>query len=395
MEFHRSFGRRQGNWRICALVSNLKHCRVSVWIPLASCKFFWRSRLSASGFTRSMWFVIRLESAFLFLAMPWMICWQMFIWHVGSVKVCYFALPQAQPKKSEKTKRMLKAPQKRPSDSVVLMTEVPAKAEAYLPGLPADGDQPAHSHFAGADDLDDLLCLANLVKGGRCKRVRSHGNFCKQHAHEMKKPERMEASWRSLQTAVEKASGRFDEQQLNMAIHLSLEENEAAKAKRQASIAALKPRLDALGLQRIDTEAHGDCQFLAVVFSAGLPVDPQDFRGQIVGYLKHCACHFEDKISSHFRSFQQYLENMARPHTWGDELTLCAASHLLLRPVVVLSDQEHEKERRFEPPPLIHSSVWGPEVYIVHLNNNHYEATCPLAKPRTKQEHVKREPGNR
>lgn len=86
---------------------------------------------------------------------------------------------------------------------------------------------------------------------------------------------------------------------------------------------------------------------------------------------------------------------MARPHTWGDELTLCAASHLLLRPVVVLSDQEHEKERRFEPPPLIHSSVWGPEVYIVHLNNNHYEATCPLAKPRTKQEHVKREPGNR
>ena len=311
------------------------------------------------------------------------------------VKVCYFALPQAQPKKSEKTKRMLKAPQKRPGDSVVLMTEVPAKAEAYLPGLPADGDQPAHSHFAGADDLDDLLCLANLVKGGRCKRVRSHGNFCKQHAHEMKKPERMEASWRSLQTAVEKASGRFDEQQLNMAIHLSLEENEAAKAKRQASIAALKPRLDALGLQRIDTEAHGDCQFLAVVFSAGLPVDPQDFRSQIVGYLKHCACHFEDKISSHFRSFQQYLENMAHPHTWGDELTLCAASHLLLRPVVVLSDQEHEKERRFEPPPLIHSSVWGPEVYIVHLNNNHYEATCPLAKPRTKQEHVKREPGNR
>eukprot|EP00435_Cladocopium_sp_Y103_P027355 s1385_g6.t1 len=211
----------------------------------------------------------------------------------------------------------------------------------------------------------------------------------------MKKPERMEACWGSLQKAVEKASGRFDEQQLNMAIHLSLEENEAAKAKRQASIAALKPGLDALGLQRIDTEAYGDCQFLAVVFSAGLPVDPQDFRSQIVGYLKHCACHFEDKISSHFRSVQQYLENMARPHTWGDELTLCAASYLLLRPVVVLSDQEHEKERRFEPPQLIHSSVWGPEVYIVHLNNNHYEATRPLAKPGTEQERVKREPDNR
>ena len=31
--------------------------------------------------------------------------------------------------------------------------------------------------------------------------------------------------------------------------------------------------------------------------------------------------------------------NMARPYTW---------------PIVVLSDQEHENERRFEPPPLIH-----------------------------------------
>ena len=63
------------------------------------------------------------------------------------------------------------------------------------------------------------------------------------------------------------------------------------------------------GSNELDTEAYGDCQFLALVFSAGLPVDPQDFRSQIVGYLNHCAGHFEDKISSHFRSFQQYLEN--------------------------------------------------------------------------------------
>lgn len=179
-----------------------------------------------------------------------------------------------------------------------------------------------------------------------------------------------------------------------MAIHLSLEENEDAKAKRLASIAAIKPRLEALGLERVDTEAQGDCQFLAVVFSAGLPVDPQDFRSQCVAYLKHCADHFHGQISSQFKSFQQYLDNMARPHTWGDELTLAAAAHLLLRPVVVLSDQEQESERRFEPPPLIHSLVWGPPVYIVHLNLKHYEATCPLAKPGTKKEPVKRELSN-
>ena len=49
------------------------------------------------------------------------------------------------------------------------------------------------------------------------------------------------------------------------------------------------------------------------------------------------------------------------PNLGGDELTLCASAHLLPRPILVLSDQEHEHERRFEPPPLIHSSVWGPE----------------------------------
>ena len=96
-----------------------------------------------------------------------------------------------------------------------------------------------------------------------------------------------------------------------------------------------------------------------------------------------------------FRSaFRGGPSEMSRPQSWGDELTLCASAHLLPRPILVLSDQEHEHERRFEPPPLIHSSVWGPEVYVVHLNNNHYEATCPLAKPSTKKEIVKREPSN-
>ena len=159
-----------------------------------------------------------------------------------------------------------------PGDSIVLPN--PPKAEDFLPGLPAQGNEPAHSLCIGADCMDDALCLASLVKGQRCKCPRTHGNFCKQHRHEMKKPERLEACWTSLEGAFASASDKLGEQQLNMAIHLSLEENPAAKDKRLASIAAMKPRLDALGLERLETAAQGNCQFLSIVFSAGLPVDP-------------------------------------------------------------------------------------------------------------------------
>ena len=51
------------------------------------------------------------------------------------------------------------------------------------------------------------------------------------------------------------------------------------------------------------------------------------------------------------------------------------------RPIVVLSDDDREGERRFEPPSVIHESVWGPPIYIAYLNSSHYEATAPLAKP--------------
>ena len=72
---------------------------------------------------------------------------------------------------------------------------------------------------------------------------------------------------------------------------------------------------------------------------------------------------------------------MCRPGTCKNELTLAASSHLLLRPIAVLSDDDREGERRFEPPSVIHESVWGPPVYIAYLNSSHYEATAPLAKP--------------
>ena len=116
-------------------------------------------------------------------------------------------------------------------------------------------------------------------------------------------------------------------------MQLSLAENAEAAKKRSDSRAKLAPRLKELGLEALDTIADGSCQFLSICFTAGIPVDPADFRSQVVNFLRQLPQLFADKISSTFTSFEAYLQTMSRPSTWGDELTLQAASCLLLTPM--------------------------------------------------------------
>ena len=49
-------------------------------------------------------------------------------------------------------------------------------------------------------------------------------------------------------------------------------------------------------LEGVETAGDGSCQFLTILFSAGLPVDVQDFRGEIVSYLKQHGSLFEEKL---------------------------------------------------------------------------------------------------
>ena len=276
---------------------------------------------------------------------------------------------------------MLGPPKRKKEDDsdVVHVADHPLpEATRFLPGLPAESSNFAGAHCVGASDSSDGACFATLVRGGRCKRARSVGNFCKQHAHEMRKAERQEQCWDSIADHVAEAATRFEEEQMNLACALSLQDNENARKQKERSLAALRPRLAELGLERVEVEPFGDCQFLAVLFSASVPLDCQEFRAQVCQYLKHCASQFETQISSRFKSFDQYLECMMRPQAWGDELTLCAMSHLLLRPIIVLSDEESEPEREFTPPSFISREIWGFPVYVVHMLHKHFDATCPI-----------------
>mmetsp|Transcript_889 Transcript_889/g.921 ORF Transcript_889/g.921 Transcript_889/m.921 type:complete len:134 (-) Transcript_889:33-434(-) len=104
-----------------------------------------------------------------------------------------------------------------------------------------------------------------------------------------------------------------------------------------------------------------------------VPADPdslfrsrKNFRSQIVSYLRQ-QTFFEDKIATCFGGYTQYLDCMSRPDIYGDELTLHAASHLLLRPIVVHSDSDLQPEQRFEPPKQISSDLRGAPDHILHL----------------------------
>lgn len=86
---------------------------------------------------------------------------------------------------------------------------------------------------------------------------------------------------------VQEAADRHEKEQLDMALKPSLADNAAVAKQRAASRAKLKPRLLQLGLEACETVGDGSCQFLSVCFTAGIPVDPADFRSQCVNYLRH------------------------------------------------------------------------------------------------------------
>ena len=79
-----------------------------------------------------------------------------------------------------------------------------------------------------------------------------------------------------------------------------------------------------------------------------------------------------------FPNFKEYLQYMRKQGSWGDHLTLTALSHLMLRPIIVLTDNAEKPELLIEPPEFISPTVRGPPLYLIHRAEIHYEGTCPI-----------------
>ena len=104
-----------------------------------------------------------------------------------------------------------------------------------------------------------------------------------------------------------------------------------------------------------------------------------------VGLADLAACPelFADSVHD-VRNFREYLGRVRRDAdrdggAWGDHLTLAALAHLLLRPIVCITDDpNHATMPPVNPPEFVSTAVWGDTLYLVHYGENHYEATAPL-----------------
>ena len=173
------------------------------------------------------------------------------------------------------------------------------------------------------------------------------------------------------------AQQAWEKDQINLAVSLSLETSDKEKEQRARSHQIVARRLSKIGLKRVETPPHGDCQFIAVAWTAGLAIDPFAFRQEVVAYLASLPSFFSPWFDSRFKDYESYLAHMGREGSWGDDLCLLAMSHLILRPIHLVTDREDEEEALMvvEPPEQISREAWGEPIVIAYLGFRHYEAT--------------------
>ncbi len=174
---------------------------------------------------------------------------------------------------------------------------------------------------------------------------------------------------------------------LDMACKASLEEHVQETQDVMESRRKVSALLQRLGLERLDTPADGNCQFVTLSYSAGVPMTHDLLRQQICDYLRTMEHAFRPWIEERFRDYASYVEQMAKDGSYGDDITLQAAAALFLRPIHVVGADGAEGHREFLPPGSISKELWGQPIHIAYVNFKHFEATGPLdAEPPPKRE---------
>ena len=280
-------------------------------------------------------------------------------------------------KRSERLKSMLRAPKK----EVCVRSNLDPGAELQrqdvsklLPGSVSEPTQRPilHSCSDGAEEL----CMARTQKASRCKNQRSIGSFCKKHYDEAQSQKYCMKLFDSLPAG--EAMSAWERSQLELAVAQSMEENEELQRKEALSAGRLDRRMADLGLKRVPVARFGACQFEAICYSAELPMSPMALRLAAVEYLKPLGALFADRLEGKFRGqFQAYCQYMKAPDSWGDDMTCLACSHLLRRPVDIITDSGDDSNFvvSMTPPDIISKDIWGPKVTISLMMDKHYDAT--------------------
>jgi len=216
---------------------------------------------------------------------------------------------------------------------------------------------------------------------GVCTHFEVGDFFCKMHARIFASQKNAEAVSRSLASSAHHrlAAQTIEQRELQQVLQRSVEEDAEKAQRMQEARTLVYIRLMAKGLVHIPTEALGDCFFIALVETAGLLKTPFALRQEVCDYLQTNAAFFRDSFHGGEVGLQSHVRQMRVAGTWATAFEVTAASHLLLRPIHLITDElrEDASTTRIEPPCCIAAEAWGPTVYLAHFLQLHFEGTRP------------------
>ena len=179
------------------------------------------------------------------------------------------------PQRSERLKAMLKAPHAKSHMALVASEEgdqsfrggTLASLPDVLPGaLPAGSLYPV-TESVGQEG--EKQCMARTLRGGgRCKKARWKGCFCKQHFDESRSVKWTLSFFDALPASA--AMKQWERLQTELALQMSLEETDALNKQVAAAQRRVDARLQRMSLRRVEVPADGSCQFHACVFAGVL-----------------------------------------------------------------------------------------------------------------------------
>ena len=82
---------------------------------------------------------------------------------------------------------------------------------------------------------------------------------------------------------------------------------------------------------------------------------------------------FASWFDTYWGTFDEYIRHLRRDGSYADDLCCVAASHLLLRPLRVITDIAGQGVIEFFPPNSIAPTAWGPPLVLAYyLKGRHY-----------------------
>ena len=157
-------------------------------------------------------------------------------------------------------------------------------------------------------------------------------------------------------------------------------EDKELQEQRLAAQTRVHGRLHANGLRHIPTEADGNCLFNAVISTMGLAVTPMELRQQCCDYIEANSRFFEDSFADGHAGLLRHVNIMRKSGTWGTAYEVTALSHLLLRPIHLITDTALDAESTtiVKPPDCIAQEAWETTLYLGHFLAWHFEGTAVI-----------------